>query len=334
MPVVECDLAVHRAAGDARRSGVLLAAAQAIRERVVGGDVIHGGSRLRVPVAPRCAAVRRNDAALIGNDEQNLRIVRIDPDLLIVVAARRAAHGRPVHAAVLASPHHGRRGIHNVLVLRIHRDGRQVAATDPRERPRIDFRLRRTGGRDGYAAPVLAAVGRLEEADDAGHRIGAAAAGGRHVASRCRIQHARVARGNGDVRLNDARQPVGQLSPGRAAVSRLVHAVAGAAEPLTLDEALLLLPQGRIDDVRIGGIDADVVAARVFVFGENLLERAAAIGRSENPSLRIRPVGMSERGDEKPIGVARVDVDHRDHLRVAKAEVRPRLAGVGRLVNG
>ena len=42
---------------------------------------------------------------------------------------------------------------------------------------------------------------------------------------------------------------------------------------------------------------------------------------------------MSERGDEKPMGVARVDVDHRDHLRVAKAEVRPRPAGVGRLVH-
>ena len=57
MPVVEGDHAVVGTARDARRSGILLAAAQPVGEGVVGGHVIHGGGRLRVPVAPRHAAV-------------------------------------------------------------------------------------------------------------------------------------------------------------------------------------------------------------------------------------------------------------------------------------
>ena len=42
---------------------------------------------------------------------------------------------------------------------------------------------------------------------------------------------------------------------------------------------------------------------------------------------------MPEHGDEQPVGVGRVDVDLRDHLRVVKAKVRPRLARVSRLVH-
>ena len=42
---------------------------------------------------------------------------------------------------------------------------------------------------------------------------------------------------------------------------------------------------------------------------------------------------MSQHGDEEPIRVSRIDDDVRDLLAVAEAEMRPRPAGVGRLVN-
>jgi hypothetical protein len=42
---------------------------------------------------------------------------------------------------------------------------------------------------------------------------------------------------------------------------------------------------------------------------------------------------MAERGDEQPVRILRVDVDHRDHLRVVETEMRPGLSGVGRLVD-
>ncbi len=96
---------------------------------------------------------------------------------------------------------------------------------------------------------------------------------------------------------------------------------------------MLLLPQRRIHDVRIGRVDADIVAARVLVLVEHFLERAATVGRSKDPTLRIRPVRVSECSHEYPVWIVRVDVDHRDHLRVAQAEMRPRPAGVGRLVD-
>src|SRR5438094_717923 len=121
--------------------------------------------------------------------------------------------------------------------------------------------------------------------------------------------------------------------PGRAAVCRLEDATIRAPERSTLDEALLLLPERRVDSVRIARIELHVVGAGVFVLVENFLKRAAAVCRPKDAALLVRPVRMAEGGDEEPAGVARVDGDHRDHLGVVEAEVRPRLAGVGRLVH-
>ena len=42
---------------------------------------------------------------------------------------------------------------------------------------------------------------------------------------------------------------------------------------------------------------------------------------------------MTQGGDEKPVRVARVDRDVGDHLRIAKAEMGPRFARVGRLID-
>src|SRR5439155_11360263 len=93
-----------------------------------------------------------------------LGIVRVDPDLLIVIATRRAADGGPGEPAVLGPPEHGRRTVDDVVVLRIDRNRRQVAPADARERPVV-------GGATGDAGsvderPMLARVARLVEADD------------------------------------------------------------------------------------------------------------------------------------------------------------------------
>ena len=42
---------------------------------------------------------------------------------------------------------------------------------------------------------------------------------------------------------------------------------------------------------------------------------------------------MAERGDVDEVGVRRVDADRGDGQRLLEADVRPRLAGVGRLVD-
>src|SRR5437879_4782761 len=104
MPIVESDLAIHAAAIDACGTGILLTAAQAVGERVVGGHVVHRGGRLVVPAAPGFAAVRREYTALIGHQEDDVRVLGIDPAFLIIVAAGGAANGRPGLAAILGAP--------------------------------------------------------------------------------------------------------------------------------------------------------------------------------------------------------------------------------------
>ena len=66
---------------------------------------------------------------------------------------------------------------------------------------------------------------------------------------------------------------------------------------------------------------------------ENFLERASAVGRTENAALLVRAVRMAENRDEEPVWIGRVDDDLRNLLAVAQAEVRPGLAGVGGFVH-
>ena len=63
-------------------------------------------------------------------------VVRIDPDVLIIVAAGRAAKRCPRLAAVGRFPADDARGINNVRVFRIESHHRQIAAADRRSRPR------------------------------------------------------------------------------------------------------------------------------------------------------------------------------------------------------
>ena len=67
---------------------------------VVGGDVIELRRRLVEPGAPRRAAVQRDDGALIGDGDDDVRVVGVDPRTLVVLAAGRALERRPRRAAV------------------------------------------------------------------------------------------------------------------------------------------------------------------------------------------------------------------------------------------
>src|SRR6187200_2127203 len=100
MPLAERDLSVMAAARDTGRAAVLLAAADAVGKRVVRHHVIHRRGGLVVPTAPRLAAVERDDGALIGDPEHDVGVVRVNPEILIVVAAGRALPRHPGLAAV------------------------------------------------------------------------------------------------------------------------------------------------------------------------------------------------------------------------------------------
>src|SRR6266550_5426781 len=94
----------------------------------------------------------------------------MDPDALIVVAARRSPDRRPAAAAVLGAPHDDRRTIDHVLIFWVDDDGWQVAAADAAQWPRVTRRgrgiaERRGGSGDARAQrPMRAAVAGLVEA--------------------------------------------------------------------------------------------------------------------------------------------------------------------------
>src|SRR5262249_35081536 len=138
VPVAEGDLAVAAAAGDAGRAALLLAAVDPVRELVVGDDVIELGGWLVVPAAPRLAAVDADRGALVGGQQDDLRVVGVDPDGVIVVAAggaldegeRLAAVGRAVEGDV--------GDVDDVGVFGIDLDLGEVAAAAPQARVGVD----------------------------------------------------------------------------------------------------------------------------------------------------------------------------------------------------
>ena len=173
----------------------------------------------------------------------------------------------------------------------------------------------------GTCGPVRAAVGGLVETDLSlpGSDDG--------------IEGVRIAGRDRDIGLERLRQPFGELGPGGAAVAGFENAHAGAAESLAFDEALLLLPERGVDDVRVAGIEAHFIGARVVVLEQHLLEGAPAVGRAEDAALRDWGRRDGRDGDEEPI---RGCPDRRrcgDHLAVFQAQMRPRLAGVGGFVD-
>src|SRR5205823_9550785 len=130
MPFTKRDHPVIAAARYARRTAFLLAAADAVRERVVGVHVIHLRRRLVVPGAPGLSTVHSHDGALIACQRDDVRRVRIDPGTLVVVAAWRAAKRHPRPAAVGRFPGDGARHDDDVFVLRADSGYRQISAAD------------------------------------------------------------------------------------------------------------------------------------------------------------------------------------------------------------
>ena len=311
-PLAEGDGAVVAAALHARRARLLLPAADAIREGVVGADVVELRGRLVVPRAPRAAAVDGDDDALVARVEDDVRVVRVDPEPVVVVAPGRAAQRLPRDAGVRGLPGDDGGAVDDVGVLWIDLYFREI------RRPRRDARVAR-GTR-----PVLARVVRAVDV-----------AGALHVGGD--VDSFRIARREPDAdapeSVGDGRQALRQLPPRGAAVHRLEEPAAGTGEDAVLPRRLAILPERGICHIGIRLVDDDVDAPRVLVAVQHLRERSPAVGRPEDAALGVGPVGMAEHGDEDAVRVARVDRDLRDLLPVAQAEVRPGGAGVARAVD-
>ena len=264
--------------------------------------------RLVVPGAESLAAVHGDDRALIRRQQDHVRVDGIDPDAVIVVAARRTAKCAERPAAVSGFPGDDAAGEDDVRVFRMDFDFGEIRS------PGREALVRR------HPCPVLAAVVRSIKA----------VAASRLDRGKQPLRHARR---DGDTDAAEAvlgkrRQPVDDRPPRAAAVRRLEHGTVRAGEHAVLPRALAGLPQHGVDVVGVLRIEHDVGAAGVLVLVEHLLERARPVGRSEDPAFFVRPVRMSEHRHEQPIRIFRIDRDLRNLLSVTQAEVCPCSPGV------
>ena len=297
---------------DAGRAALLLPAADAVRERVVGAHVVELGGRLVVPAAPRLAAVHGDHRALVRREDHDRRAVGVDPDALIVVAPRSAAQGGERLPAVGGLPGDDGRDVDDVRVLRVHANLGRVARA--RDDPRVGV----------HASPALPGVIRAVDPGARPRLDG-------------RVQPPRVARRHRDPdpaqALRERRQARLDRPPAPAAVRRLEEPASLTGERGVLPGPLPRLPQDRVDRARVAGAERHVGGAGVLVEVEDLLERVPAVGRAVDPPLLVRPVRVAENGDEEALLVPRVHDDLRDLLPVAQAEVLPGLPAVHRLVD-
>ena len=110
---------------------------QAIRESVVRVHVVHLRRGLVVPGTPSLAAVDGDDGSLIADDSNDLRIVGIDPEILVIVSAGRAAETRPGLAAVCRFPGDRAGDDDHVSIFGIESRHRKIAAADSARRARV-----------------------------------------------------------------------------------------------------------------------------------------------------------------------------------------------------
>src|SRR4029077_8467038 len=130
MPLAECNGAVVTAAGRAHRDAFLLSPANLIGESIACAHVIELRCRLVVPGAPGAPSVHADNRALVADEQNNLRIVRVDPDVLVVIATRRAFESGPGFGAIRRAPGHDAGAIDNIRILWIDFRHWEVASTN------------------------------------------------------------------------------------------------------------------------------------------------------------------------------------------------------------
>src|SRR5208282_5651115 len=99
---------------------LLLSGADAVRKYVGGGDrVVELRGGLVVPRTPGRAAIYRDDRALVADDENNVAVVGIDPEILVIVAPGRATESHPGFAAIARAHRNGADDVEQVGIFRV-----------------------------------------------------------------------------------------------------------------------------------------------------------------------------------------------------------------------
>src|SRR5262249_11435381 len=238
----------------------------------------HVGGGLFVPGAPGSPAVDRDRRALIDPQDHDVRVVRIDPDAMVVVTARRALDRREILASVGRLVGRSVGDINDVAVAGIDLHLGEVGAAAGDATLRVDALPARTG-----------VVGAINATQPPGLDV--------------REHSLRIGRRDADSDAAEALlgsgKPLGERLPCGPSVRRVEEAAARSRVRVAVfPGSLPRRPEDRIDVLRVSGIEREVDGARVLVLVENLLPALAAVGRAEDAALRVRTGGVPEHGDE------------------------------------
>src|SRR5215813_6694066 len=100
MPVAKCNLSVVASADDRCSPAVLLRPIDPVGKLIINGDVIELSSWLVVPTAPCPTAINRNNRSLVYARNHALRVLRIDPERVVIIATWSASYSCEFFPAV------------------------------------------------------------------------------------------------------------------------------------------------------------------------------------------------------------------------------------------
>ena len=252
--------------------------------------------------------IHGDGGALVHGQQNDIGIERVDPDGVIIVAARRAFNRRKVLPRIRRSIGGGVGNVDDVGIARVDPHTGEIRASPVYP----VFVIDPLPGGSGIVGPVHAA----------------GVAPGFHQ----RVHAVPVRRRNADADaaqpLVETRQPAGELLPGVAAIGGAKQAAAQPRKRPVLPRPLPRLPQHGVNNGGAARIESQIHRAGVLILIEDPLEVVAAIGRSVHAALRVGPVRVAQNGYEQTLRIVRIDDDVGDLLAVAQPQVPPRLAGV------
>ena len=202
-------------------------------------------------------------------------MVGIDPDGVVVIAARRAFDGVKCVAAVGGAVSRRVADVDGIGVTRIGANPGEIVAASP-------YALLVVG-----AAPVQASIVTPVDARFRGNGIDHG------------IETIAVGRGDGDADaakvIGGGGQSLGEWFPRGAAVDGFEQAAIGALKGIGyLPGRLAGRPQDAVNDIGTARIECEIHAAGVLVLAEHFLESGAAVGGAVNAALGVRAVGVAE----------------------------------------